>query len=311
MARPAVPVGHMEVREIQLDQLVGQELKRQMERQNAKEELLNLDTSQVYDKKMNKQLEAALNYAYPYADDTKLYTQMSVSELKKQSQIGREEEDMGTWRESMRKMENGHDGSLEHGTQSEESENSSTDDKTEKNGRKGVFRGTAYHRVLECLDLTAVSDQKKLESGVLDLYQRGFLTEEAYESIFIWDIWKFLESSLGRRMALAQKEGKLHRERQFMIGIPASEMQNGPKSEELVLIQGVIDAYIEEEDGFILIDYKTDRVPKEEEAGEKLLKERYQVQLDYYGRALTQLTGKRVKEKWIYSFGLRKAVQLK
>ena len=45
-----------------------------MERQNAKEELLNLDTSQVYDKKMNKQLEAALNYAYPYADDTKLYT---------------------------------------------------------------------------------------------------------------------------------------------------------------------------------------------------------------------------------------------
>lgn len=311
MARPAVPAGHMEVREIQLDRLVGQELKRQMERQNAKEELLNLDTSQVYDKKMNKQLEAALNYAYPYTDDTKLYTQMSVSELKKQSQIGREEEDMGTWRESMWKMENGHDGRLEHGTQSGGSENSSTDDKTEKNGRKGAFRGTAYHRVLECLDLTAVSDQKKLESGVLDLYQRGFLTEEAYESIFIWDIWKFLESSLGRRMALAQKEGKLHRERQFMIGIPASEMQNGPKSEELVLIQGVIDAYIEEEDGFILIDYKTDRVPKEEEAGEKLLKERYQVQLDYYGRALTQLTGKRVKEKWIYSFGLRKAVQLK
>ena len=99
-----------------MDQLVGQELKRQMERQNAKEELLNLDTSQVYDKKMNKQLEAALNYAYPYADDTKLYTQMSVSELKKQSQIGREEEDMGTWRESMWKMENGHDGSwnMEH-----------------------------------------------------------------------------------------------------------------------------------------------------------------------------------------------------
>ena len=44
--------------------------------------------------------------------------------------------------------------------------------------------------------------------------------------------------------------------------------------------------------------------------GEKVLKERYQVQLDYYGRALTQLTGKKVKEKWIYSFGLRRAIQL-
>ena len=73
-------------------------------------------------------------------------------------------------------------------------------------------------------------------------------------------------------MALAQKEGKLHRERQFMIGIPASEMQNGPKSEELVLIQGVIDAYIEEEDGFILIDYKTDRVPKEGRSWGKAIK---------------------------------------
>ena len=72
---------------------------------------------------------------------------------------------------------------------------------------------------MEWLELPSVSDQKKLESSLLDLYQRGFLTEEAYESIFIWDIWKFLESSLGRRMALAQKEGKLHRERQFMIGM--------------------------------------------------------------------------------------------
>jgi len=90
-----------------------------------------------------------------------------------------------------------------------------------------------------------------------------------------------------------------------MVGIPASEMGKGLQSEELVLIQGVIDAYIEEADGFILIDYKTDYVPKEDTQ-----KGRYQVQLDYYGRALTQLTGKKVKEKWIYSFGLRKAIQL-
>ena len=116
---------------------------------------------------------------------------------------------------------------------------------------------------------------------------------------------------MGKRMKQAEKEGKLYRERQFMVGIPASEMGKGLQSEELVLIQGVIDAYIEEADGFILIDYKTDYVPKEDtQKGEELLKERYQVQLDYYGRALTQLTGKKVKEKWIYSFGLRKAIQL-
>ena len=64
-----------------------------------KEALLNLDIDQIYDEKMNRQLEAALSYVYPYREDTKLYTQMSVSELKKQSQIGREEEAMGTGRE--------------------------------------------------------------------------------------------------------------------------------------------------------------------------------------------------------------------
>ena len=312
MARPAVPAGHMEVREIQLDQLVGQELKRQMERQNAKEELLNLDTSQVYDKKMNKQLEAALNYAYPYADDTKLYTQMSVSELKKQSQIGREEDNIGTEREDLSALSPVYERKTEQEEeQDEKAESASRERKNEKSGKKGAFRGTAYHRALECLYLPDVTDLKKLEADLLDLYQRGFLTEEAYESIFPWDIWKFLESPLGKYMQKAEREGKLHRERQFMIGIPASEMKHVFQSEEMVLIQGVIDAYIEDEDGFILIDYKTDHVPKEKADGEKVLKERYQVQLDYYGRALTQLTGKKVKEKWIYSFGLRKAVQLK
>ena len=54
-----------------------------------------------------------------------------------------------------------------------------------------------------------------------------------------------------------------------MVGIPASEMGKGLQSEELVLIQGVIDAYIEEADGFILIDYKTDYVPKEDTKKEK------------------------------------------
>ena len=61
-------------------------------------------------------------------------------------------------------------------------------------------------------------------------------------------------------------------------------------SDELVLIQGIIDAYFEEQDGLVLMDYKTDRVDNEE-----ILIQHYQEQLDYYGRALTQMTGKPVR----------------
>lgn len=51
--------------------------------------------------------------------------------------------------------------------------------------------------------------------------------------------------------------------------------------EETVLIQGIIDAFFEEEDGVVILDYKTDRVHAAKE-----LKERYQAQLDYYARRL-------------------------
>ena len=71
------------------------------------------------------------------------------------------------------------------------------------------------------------------------------------------------------------------------------------RSEETILIQGIIDVWFEEEDGLVVADYKTDRVDTKEDLGL-----RYQVQLDYYAKALEQLTGKRVKEKILYSFAL-------
>ena len=72
-----------------------------------------------------------------------------------------------------------------------------------------------------------------------------------------------------------------------------------------MLIQGIIDVYLEEEDGLVVADYKTDSVTRPQE-----LINRYQVQLDYYARALEQLTGKKVREKIIYSFALAAEVPL-
>ena len=111
-------------------------------------------------------------------------------------------------------------------------------------------------------------------------------------------------------MAKAQGEGRLLKEQQFIMGIPAKDMGKG-SSEELVLIQGIIDACMEEEDGLVLIDYKTDRVPTyEPEQAEELLKQRYKVQLDYYERALRQLTGKNVKQRVIYSLTLQREIEV-
>jgi ATP-dependent helicase/nuclease subunit A len=81
------------------------------------------------------------------------------------------------------------------------------------------------------------------------------------------------------------------------------EIRDDWSGEETVLIQGIIDAFFYEGDEIVLVDYKTDRV----ESAEELIA-RYKVQLDSYEEALTRVTGKRVREKLIWSFALSEAI---
>ena len=53
------------------------------------------------------------------------------------------------------------------------------------------------------------------------------------------------------------------------------------------------------------MDYKTDCVRRGEE--QKLI-ERYHVQLEDYAEALERMTGRKVKERYIYSFALGKEI---
>ena len=106
-------------------------------------------------------------------------------------------------------------------------------------------------------------------------------------------------------MHQAARRGLLRKEQPFVLGVPAEEVYPEIKSDELILVQGIIDVYFEEEDGLVLLDYKTDKI----RCGQELI-ERYQAQLEYYAKALEQLTGKRVKEKWIYSFTLQEEIRL-
>jgi ATP-dependent helicase/nuclease subunit A len=85
--------------------------------------------------------------------------------------------------------------------------------------------------------------------------------------------------------------------------VPASEIREDYPADEEILVQGIIDAFFYEGDEIVLVDYKTDRV----ESAEELIA-RYKVQLDSYEEALTRVTGKRVREKLIWSFALGEAI---
>ena len=131
------------------------------------------------------------------------------------------------------------------------------------------------------------------------------MTQEMKDCIQTKDILTFLSCDLGLRMKEAARGGKLWKEQPFVLGVDASDVYPDEQEGELLLVQGIIDVYFEEADGLVVLDYKTDRVSRAEE-----LVERYHGQLDYYGKALEQITGKRVKEKWIYSFTLQQEIKL-
>jgi ATP-dependent helicase/nuclease subunit A len=130
------------------------------------------------------------------------------------------------------------------------------------------------------------------------LCQNGKLSPEDLKSVRPLDVLAFIRSGLAGRMQKAKERGELYREQPFVIGLPGSEV-DGSDSEELVLIQGIIDAFFYEDEEIVVVDYKTDKVHRPSELAEK-----YHSQLEYYDKALQMLTGKKVKERLIYSFTL-------
>ncbi len=167
--------------------------------------------------------------------------------------------------------------------------------------KTGAARGTVYHTVMEWLDFGRISD---IRAELGKLVEAGKLPEEDAK-VVRWSEFRALErSGLAARMQRAGERGELFREQPFVIGLPGNEV-DGSDPEETVLIQGIIDAFFYEEDGIVLVDYKTDHVRESRE-----LVEKYRAQLEYYARALHMLTGKQVKERLIYSFTLGEVIQV-
>ena len=171
----------------------------------------------------------------------------------------------------------------------------------------GSDRGTIYHHVMELIPFKKKQTRKHIRELLDAMVSDGKLRTEEREIINDYKLWKFFGSALGKRMCKAEEQGLLRREQPFVLGLAAKELYSESDSEETVLVQGIIDAFFEEKDGLVLMDYKTDYI--REDAKEELTK-KYKGQLHYYCLALERLTGKTVKEIWFYAFAKDEAVRI-
>ena len=177
----------------------------------------------------------------------------------------------------------------------------------EEKGISSAERGTIAHFIMQKLDLNKVNSKEEIKDQINNMIDSDLLTEEEAKAISKINFFVFFESNLGKRLLSAFKEGRLvKRELPFYTEISSLNIDNTLSEkyrDEKVRLQGIIDCIFEEEDGIVLLDYKTDYVEfgKEEEILDK-----YRVQLKYYKGAVEKITNKKVKESYLYLFGINK-----
>lgn len=324
--------------------MTEEEILHQTGDQITKELLINWDCGRIYDSHVKEEIEKRFSFRYPYEYLKDIPVKVSVSELKKRSWhneydleeynldgykldehgLNRYDLDGNNLDEHSLNRYNPHGyglnnyGSDKYGSDENIKEENDIEDieKIEiepiiplfisnEQEYQGAQRGTAYHRVMECLDYTKTDTKQDLAVQLDVLMDQKKLTQEQKDCINLSDVQRFVDSPLGKRMKKAAVAGKLYREQPFVISRKASFLNESWNGDETILIQGIIDGYFIEDGQIVLVDYKTDKIRKGEEYR---LVERYHTQLEDYASALERMTLMQVKEKYIYSFTLHEEI---
>lgn len=254
-----------------------------------------------------KELAEEFDFEYAYASDITKKSKYSVSELKHDSMVEKYD---STEREAERPkfLLEEKETYVPDFARDDEAGGASNESKEPKNAvgvNQGALRGTAVHRVMECLDFKSLCDidtkdhvavSAFVKKSMDEMLKKGLITDDMYRLTRPKLIEQFISSDVAARMAQADKRGDLYKEKPFVMDY------------EGVLVQGIIDVFWLENDKIVLLDYKTDRV----NAAKELI-DRYSTQLKLYADALGRIfstDGKSIQadERLIYSFRLQQTI---
>ena len=168
---------------------------------------------------------------------------------------------------------------------------------------KAAAVGTAMHGALQYLEYSACGSPEGAAREVARLVEQGFLTAEQGQLVDCGQLARFFDTPLGRRL----RAGTPYvREFKFSILDDGSHYGEGLEGEQ-VLLQGVVDCALLEDDGITVIDFKTDRVTEQTLED---VSDRYRLQVQTYGEALSRIFEKPIKERFLYFFQLDRFVRI-
>lgn len=245
---------------------------------------LDIDKNKIYSK-YSEEIDRRLSFKYKFEESSVMPAKFSVTELKRQFSVVDEDAEKMFLPKLIRKPS-----FLE-----------------ETKGLSAAEKGTAMHSAMQHLDFNGDLSEEGIGKQVQSMVLNEILTEKEQESIKVRRLAAFFKTDLAKRMLNAKV---MRREFTFQVQLKSTEIfKEIPKdiySDEVILLQGAIDCYFEEDDGLVLMDFKTDYVDNNVDE----IRERYRVQIEYYTKALEKITGKRVKEKYLYLFYSNEVVDM-
>ncbi len=234
---------------------------------------------------LTEEVDKRLNYVYPYQEAINTRAKQSVTEIKRQQEV----EDIYGSREVLKPYRSPI-------TQrplfmQEEKELTSAE------------KGTAMHAVMQYLPFNKPLTQKEIKMYIEEMINKKLILAEAAKTINIAAIERFFTTELAYKM---MQSTILKKEIPFMFSENASKIyqdwQN--KTDEKVVIQGIIDCLFYYEDNWYIVDYKTDRIVDEvvTEKTVDQLKHRYETQIGLYQRAIESILKTKVTKTYLYFF---------
>lgn len=169
-------------------------------------------------------------------------------------------------------------------------------------GLNAAQRGSATHLAMQFLDF-----ERCMTDGVaaeLDrLCEEAFLTREQADAVRSDEIERLLHSELGERVRTAA----ISRETKFSILVDAKRCIPDAPEGERIMIQGVADCILRDQDGLTVLDYKTDRISS---GGEMQRSQQYLEQIRTYCMAVEELYGQRPVSCLLYFFATGQCVEM-
>ncbi len=168
---------------------------------------------------------------------------------------------------------------------------------------RGKDYGNAVHGVMQHIRFENCESAQSIVQELLRLQESGYLTAQQTEAVRVNQLLAFFKSALGQKL-----RSGVHVLREFKFSILDDGQNYGEGLEnEKILLQGVVDCALLEEDGITVIDFKTDYVTEDTVDARA---EHYCPQVQTYAHAMSRVYEMPVKAAYLYFFSLNRFIKV-